>query len=101
MKSKYENSTIKFVITDSNASLFTSEFATYLTGRVLKIRLNSEIDFLIENTLIQVAYNIEDDKTKSREFKAFDEFKKSEYATLLITFNTHEKINDIKIMSFD
>lgn len=41
IKSKYENSNIKFIITGSNSSLLTSNYATVLTGRVLKLRLFS------------------------------------------------------------
>ena len=41
VKSKYENSNIKFIITGSNSSLLTSDFATVLTGRVLKLYINS------------------------------------------------------------
>ena len=41
VKSKYENSNIKFIITGSNSSLLTSDFATVLTGRVLKISVHS------------------------------------------------------------
>jgi len=41
IKSKYENSRIKFVITGSNSSLLTSNYATVLTGRVLKLRVHS------------------------------------------------------------
>lgn len=41
VKSKYENSNIKFIITSSNSSLLTSNYATLLTGRVLKLRLYS------------------------------------------------------------
>jgi len=41
IKSKYENSNIKFIITGSNASLLASSYATLLTGRVLKLKLNS------------------------------------------------------------
>jgi len=41
VKSKYENSTIKFIITGSNSSLLTSNYATVLTGRVLKLQVNS------------------------------------------------------------
>jgi len=41
IKSKYENSNIKFIITGSNASLLASSYATLLTGRVLKLELNS------------------------------------------------------------
>jgi len=41
IKSKYESSNIKFVITGSNASLLASSYATLLTGRVLKLELSS------------------------------------------------------------
>jgi len=41
IKSKYENSNIKFIITGSNSSLLTSDFATVLTGRVLKLSIHS------------------------------------------------------------
>ncbi len=41
IKSKYESSNIKFIITGSNASLLASTYATLLTGRVLKLELSS------------------------------------------------------------
>ncbi|MGE4294134.1 MAG: ATP-binding protein [Campylobacterales bacterium] len=41
VKSRYENSNIKFIVTGSNSSLLTSSYATMLTGRVLKLTLNS------------------------------------------------------------
>ncbi|MDD3854742.1 ATP-binding protein [Sulfurimonas sp.] len=41
VKSKYENSNIKFIITGSNASLLTSNYATVLTGRVLRLEIHS------------------------------------------------------------
>ncbi|MGE0739234.1 ATP-binding protein [Sulfurimonas sp.] len=41
VKSKYENSNIKFIITGSNASLLTSNYATVLTGRVLRLEIRS------------------------------------------------------------
>jgi len=41
VKSRYENSNIKFVVTGSNSSLLTSAYATVLTGRVLKLSLTS------------------------------------------------------------
>ena len=41
VKSKYENSNIKFIITGSNSSLLSSDFATVLTGRVLKLSIHS------------------------------------------------------------
>lgn len=41
VKSKYENSNIKFIITGSNSSLLSSDLATVLTGRVLKLFIHS------------------------------------------------------------
>lgn len=41
IKSKYEALNIKFVITGSNSSLLTSNYATTLTGRVLRLQLDS------------------------------------------------------------
>ena len=41
IKSKFENSNIKFIITGSNSSLLTSNYATVLTGRVLKLKIHS------------------------------------------------------------
>ena len=41
VKSKYENSNIKFIITGSNSSLLRSNYATVLTGRVLKLQVYS------------------------------------------------------------
>lgn len=41
IKSRYENSNIKFIITGSNSSLLTENYATVLTGRVLKLNLES------------------------------------------------------------
>jgi len=41
IKSKFENSNIKFIITGSNSSLLTSNYATVLTGRVLKLQIHS------------------------------------------------------------
>jgi len=39
IKSKYENSNIKFIITGSNSSLLESNYATMLTGRVIKFQI--------------------------------------------------------------
>jgi len=41
VKSKYENSNIKFIITGSNSSLLTSDYSSVLTGRVFKIIVRS------------------------------------------------------------
>lgn len=60
-----------------------------------------EIDFYDEKTLFQVSYNIEDDKTKQRELRAFEHFKKENQKAKLITFDTNEEIKDIEIVSFE
>lgn len=41
VKSRYEIGNIKFVVTGSNSSLLSSSYATMLTGRVLKLTLDS------------------------------------------------------------
>lgn len=41
VKSRYEIGNIKFIVTGSNSSLLSSSYATMLTGRVLKLTLNS------------------------------------------------------------
>lgn len=41
IKSKFESTDIKFIITGSNSSLLTSNYATTLTGRVLRLQLDS------------------------------------------------------------
>lgn len=41
LKSKYENSNIKFIITGSNSSLLSSDLATVLSGRVLRLTITS------------------------------------------------------------
>jgi len=77
VKSKYENSNIKFIITGSNSSLLTSNYATVLTGRVLKLQINS-FSFLelldykqIKHgtTLEQVANRIEISRVKDEYLK--------------------------------
>lgn len=60
-----------------------------------------EIDFYDENTLFQVSYNLEDEKTKQRELRAFEYFKKENQKAKLITFDTDEKMEGIEIISFE
>lgn len=60
-----------------------------------------EIDFYDENTLFQVSYNIEDEKTKQRELRAFEYFKKENQKAKLITFDTDAKMKGIEIISFE
>jgi len=65
------------------------------------LKENAEVDFFVNDFLIQVAYSINDDRTRSRELKAFDEFRKPKYKAVLVTFDTNETLNDTRIISFD
>ena len=77
LKSKYENSNIKFVITGSNSSLLTSEFATLLTGRVLKLRLHSfSFRELLAYKNIDVTTKISIVQNKIAIFKTYEEYLK-------------------------
>jgi len=75
LKSKYENSNIKFVITGSNSSLLTSEFSTLLTGRVLKLRLHSfSFKELLAYKKIDVSTKLGIVQNKIAIFKAYEEY---------------------------
>jgi len=75
LKSKYENSNIKFVITGSNSSLLTSEFSTLLTGRVLKLRLHSfSFKELLAYKKIDVSTKLDIVQNKIAIFKAYEEY---------------------------
>jgi predicted AAA+ superfamily ATPase len=77
VKSKYENSNIKFIITGSNSSLLTSNYATVLTGRVLKLQVYSFsfTEFLTyrqiahKTALEQVSHKIEIARAKDEYLK--------------------------------
>ena len=77
VKSKYENSAIKFIITGSNSSLLTSNYATVLTGRVLKLQVYSFsfTEFLNykeiahQTTMEQIANKIEIARAKDEYLK--------------------------------
>lgn len=68
---------------------------------VTYIKDNYEIDFYDETTLYQVSYDIEDEKTKQRELRAFKHFEKQCKNAKLITFDTNEEINGIEVVSFE
>lgn len=72
------------------------------TESIHYLRDTKEIDFTCNNTLIQVSYNIEDDKTFKREVEAFEYFKtNSTCKALLITNNTNDVHKNITIVAFD
>lgn len=65
------------------------------------LKENREVDFLVEDTLIQVSYFIENEKTRDRELKAFQEFRKPNQNALLITDDVNGTDGDVSIISFD
>ncbi|WP_321777502.1 DUF4143 domain-containing protein [Sulfurimonas sp.] len=61
-----------------------------------------EIDFFTKGVLTQVSYDISDDKTKKRELNAFKHFKKNDKEKFqLITYDTDETIDNVKVVSID
>ncbi len=77
IKSKYENSNIKFIITGSNSSLLSSSYATLLTGRVLKLKLYSfNFKEFLEYKKIDISTKIQVVKNKIKLKRAVDEYLK-------------------------
>ncbi|PRM97789.1 ATP-binding protein [Aliarcobacter cryaerophilus] len=77
IKSKYENSNIKFVITGSNSSLLTENYATVLTGRVLKLNISTfSFKEFLEYKKIDISSNIQITKNRIDIKRAFDEYLK-------------------------
>jgi len=69
---------------------------------VTYMREKYEVDFYSEKVLYQVAYNIDDEKTRKRELGAFKYFKNSETTVCkLITFDSNEVVDDVEVLSFD
>jgi len=62
---------------------------------------NYEIDFFTNDTLYQVSYEIEDEKTRIRELRSFKYFKKANEKCELITYNTNDKVDEIEIIGFE
>ena len=69
---------------------------------VTYMREKYEVDFYSEKVLYQVAYNIDEEKTRKRELGAFKHFKNSETkACRLISFDRNEMLDDVEVLSFD
>jgi len=61
-----------------------------------------EIDFYINKTHYQVAYDISDEKTRKRELKAFKYFADNKQSQCkLITYETNERLENVEIISID
>lgn len=70
-------------------------------GKVCYLREEKEIDFLYNNTLVQVSYTLEDEKTKKRELKAFESFSMdTTQAKYIVTKETTDQIGDVNIITF-
>lgn len=77
VKSKYENSNIKFIITGSNSSLLTSNYATVLTGRVLRLQIHSfNFREFLHFKNIDFSSNIQRAANKIEISRAMDEYLK-------------------------
>jgi len=69
---------------------------------VTYMREKYEVDFYSQATLYQVAYDIEDEKTRKRELGAFKHFRNKEtQACKLVTFDINEVVDDVEVLSFD
>lgn len=68
--------------------------------RITYLREKSEVDFLVGETLIQVAYDIEDEKVLKRELKGIEAFRRPGQRAILITPYTDGEADDVEIMSF-
>ena len=60
-----------------------------------------EIDFYTQDTLYQVSYVIDNEKTKKREIDAFSYFTDVATKKFLITFDTQESVEGIDIIAID
>lgn len=90
--------------TPNLGTLLENSIYNYLSSKIEELTYMNdtyEIDFYDENTLFQVSYNIEDEKTKQRELRAFEYFKKENQKAKLITFDTDAKMEGIEIISFE
>ncbi|MEA2017302.1 MAG: ATP-binding protein [Campylobacterota bacterium] len=66
------------------------------------LKNNYEIDFFCEKVYFQVAYEINDEKTRKRELHSFKHFNKdNKYQNILITYDTNEQLEHTKIMSLE
>jgi predicted AAA+ superfamily ATPase len=60
-----------------------------------------EIDFYVKNTLYQVCFNLQDEKTKKRKLSAFKTFESMNETHKLITYDENTTIDIVEICSVD
>ncbi len=76
-------------------------YLTQENEEIYYLRDTKEIDFYCGDILYQVSYEIENEKTKKREVEAFASFSHISTEYCLITFDTVEQIEGIKVKSID
>lgn len=69
--------------------------------KVYYLKDRKEIDFYVNERLYQVTYEMSDVKTKKRELEAFSHFSDMAEKKYLITFDTQEEIEGIKVESIE
>jgi predicted AAA+ superfamily ATPase len=73
-----------------------------ICDEVTYIKENYEIDFKCSDTLYQVSYKMEDEKTRTRELRAFGSFDSdSSYNNKLITYDESSSFEGVEIMSLE
>ncbi|NOZ90306.1 MAG: ATP-binding protein [Epsilonproteobacteria bacterium] len=77
---------------------FVFNLLTQAFGETTYLKDKQEIDFFIDNLLIQVSFDIEDEKTKAREISAFNNYRGKK---ILITYDKNEILDDVEIISVE
>ena len=73
-----------------------------ICDEVTYIKENYEIDFRCDDTLYQVSYKMEDEKTRARELRAFESFNSDgSYKNKLITYDESSSFEGVEIMSLE
>ncbi|PKI79908.1 ATPase [Malaciobacter halophilus] len=80
---------------------FVFNYLSSKSDELTYLKDNYEVDFYDEKCLYQVCYNIEDKKTRQRELRVFDYFSHISSNAKLITYDTNEENEKIKILSFE
>lgn len=72
------------------------------SDEVTYIKENYEIDFRCKDTLFQVSYKMQDEKTRGRELRSFEAFdKENRYKHKIVTYNETSSFESIDIVKFE
>lgn len=71
-------------------------------NEITYIKEKYEIDFRSENTLFQVSYKMDDEKTKKRELRVFENFDlANKYKHKVITYDENSSVGEVDVVSFE